>query len=341
MATMLGFIVLVTVTSHFAPHLSRRDIFFGVTVAPDFRDGPIGRRVSRRYAAEVWFMAFVAAALVVTSPMPLMSASLLLGQTVGAVVAFIRAQRSVTPHAVAPGTIREAEIGPRPGLPGGFAAQVGPFLILLFAAAYVAWFWEDVPARIPIHWNLSGRPDNWTTKSVVSISAVLALALVINGMGLFMSYAVLHWSRLPSVGGAAGRQDSRIRQINLTATLAMRYLVAFLFAWLLIMPTLSDQSGQLQLPLALRVAPFILVVVGTLVVRVMRRTAAAHGPHVGDSTPDARWMFGKLYINRADPALFVAKRMGLGYTLNLGNPWSWLVMIVFVTGIAIPLLLIP
>jgi uncharacterized membrane protein len=33
--------------------------------------------------------------------------------------------------------------------------------------------------------------------------------------------------------------------------------------------------------------------------------------------------------------------MGLGYTLNLGNPWSWMVIIVSVTGIAIPLLLVP
>lgn len=163
---------------------------------------------------------------------------------------------------------------------------MGPLLILLLAAAYVAWFWEDVPARFPIHWNLSGRPDNWTTKSVVSISAVLALAFVINGMGLFMSYTVLHWSRLPSVAGVLGQQDRRIRQVNLTATLAMRYLVAFLFAWLLIMPTFSEQTGQLQLPLAFGVAPFILVVVGTFAVRVMRRTAVAQGPQVGDSTPD-------------------------------------------------------
>lgn len=114
MATMLGCIVRVAVTSRFAPHLSRRDIFFGVTVAPDFRDGPIGGRISRRYAAEVWFMALVAASLVVTSPMPLISASLLLGPTVGAVVAFIRAQRSVTSHAVVPTTIRDAEIGHAP-----------------------------------------------------------------------------------------------------------------------------------------------------------------------------------------------------------------------------------
>jgi uncharacterized membrane protein len=33
--------------------------------------------------------------------------------------------------------------------------------------------------------------------------------------------------------------------------------------------------------------------------------------------------------------------MGLRYTLNLGNPWSWVVIIVFVTGIAIPLMIVP
>jgi uncharacterized membrane protein len=33
--------------------------------------------------------------------------------------------------------------------------------------------------------------------------------------------------------------------------------------------------------------------------------------------------------------------MGLGYTLNLGNPWSWLVVIVFAIAISVPLLLVP
>ena len=39
MATMLGFIVLVALSSYLAPQLSRRDIFFGVTVSPGFRLG--------------------------------------------------------------------------------------------------------------------------------------------------------------------------------------------------------------------------------------------------------------------------------------------------------------
>jgi uncharacterized membrane protein len=33
--------------------------------------------------------------------------------------------------------------------------------------------------------------------------------------------------------------------------------------------------------------------------------------------------------------------MGLGYTLNLGNPVSWLVVLVIVAALSIPLVLVP
>ena len=103
----------------------------------------------------------------------------------------------------------------------------------------------------------------------------------------------------------------------------------------------AENARELRLPLVIRIAPFALLIVGTLFIRVMRRTAVLEGPPIGDTTPDSSWILGRLYFNRADPTLFVERRMGLGYTLNLGNPWSWVVMIVFVTGIAIPLLLVP
>lgn len=134
MATMIGFILLVAVSSHLAPTLTRRDIFFGVTVSPVFRAGPVARSVSRRYATEVWLLAGVAAALVGTSPMPLISGSMLFAQTIGASVAFAKTWSTVRPYAVTPTTIREAEIGPRARLPGGLVGQLGPFLILLAAA---------------------------------------------------------------------------------------------------------------------------------------------------------------------------------------------------------------
>jgi uncharacterized membrane protein len=50
---------------------------------------------------------------------------------------------------------------------------------------------------------------------------------------------------------------------------------------------------------------------------------AGGGLTVGDRTPDTCWKLGMLYVNRADPALFVEKRFGLGYTINFGNPRAW------------------
>jgi uncharacterized membrane protein len=340
MPTMLGFIVLVALCSHLAPYLTRQDIFFGVTVPVGFRDGSISRSVSRWYAAEIWFLALVAATVIVTSPMPLVSGPMLLAQSLGASVAFVNARRTVRPHAVAAATLREAALGPRPGLPGGFIAQSGPFLILFGAAAYLGFHWEDVPARFPTHWNVAGRPDGWTIKSVAGVFQGLSIGIVACLMTLFTSYAVLHWTRLPRVTGKDGQQGRRARHANLIAMLASEYLIALLLAWTSIVSMFSDQPGNQRLPLAFRVAPFALVIVGTLAVRVIRLVGASDGPPIGDTTPDSCWLFGKLYFNRADPALFVEKRTGLGYTLNLGNPVSWLVIIVAVTALAIPLLLV-
>jgi uncharacterized membrane protein len=338
MTTMLGYIALVAVSAHLAPHLSRRDIFFGVTVSAGFHDRPLARTVSRRYAAEVWLLALVAATLVATSPMPVVSGGMLLAQTAGAAVAFVRARDAVRPHGTVPATIREAEIGPRPGLPGGLAAQLGPFVILLASAIYVGLHWEDVPARFPTHWNLSGKPDAWTAKSVGGVFRGFGLGVVVCSMMWFTQYAVLHWTRLPRVTGTDGDRNRRVRQVNLIATLAGEYLVALLLSWTAVIAMFAGEGARPRLPLAFRVAPFALFLVGGLAVRVVRRVVVTDGPPVGDTTPDSCWVLGRLYFNRADPTLFVEKRTGLGYTLNLGNPWAWLVMVLFFGAIALLML---
>ena len=57
-------------------------------------------------------------------------------------------------------------------------------------------------------------------------------------------------------------------------------------------------------------------------------------------TDDAHWRFAGLYINRQDPALFVPRRQGPGWTVNFGRPQT-LVFIAFVLliGIFAPILI--
>src|SRR5581483_6375701 len=49
-----------------------------------------------------------------------------------------------------------------------------------------------------------------------------------------------------------------------------------------------------------------------------------------EATPDDCWYLGSLYVNRNDPAIFVQKRIGFGYTMNWGNRLTWLI-----SGIAV------
>jgi len=54
---------------------------------------------------------------------------------------------------------------------------------------------------------------------------------------------------------------------------------------------------------------------------------------------DARWKAGMVYWNPDDRAIFVQKRVGIGYTLNFANLRSWLVLLALVALSLIPLFL--
>jgi uncharacterized membrane protein len=43
-----------------------------------------------------------------------------------------------------------------------------------------------------------------------------------------------------------------------------------------------------------------------------------------EATPDSAWILGSIYYNPQDAAVFVQKRIGIGYTLNFGSRLAWL-----------------
>ena len=79
-------------------------------------------------------------------------------------------------------------------------------------------------------------------------------------------------------------------------------------------------------------APIALLVVVSLLQPLLARR--------DDCTPERCWKKDrKYYINCADPALFVEKRVGIGYTPNFGNAWSWVVLIIVTFASMAPVIL--
>ena len=42
---------------------------------------------------------------------------------------------------------------------------------------------------------------------------------------------------------------------------------------------------------------------------------------------DKNWILGNFYYNKKDPSIFIEKRVGIGWDVNLGNPIGLIIMI--------------
>ncbi len=65
------------------------------------------------------------------------------------------------------------------------------------------------------------------------------------------------------------------------------------------------------------------------------RAVSTGSAPIGDRTPDACWKWGLVYVNSADPSILIETRFGVGYTLNFGNRWTWIVLALLLIPIVV------
>lgn len=299
-----------TVLLHFLPSLVRPDIFFGVTVQGGFRRTGTAAVIVRAYRVILWGVTAVAviAALVLPHKFaPLVPQ--VYGLCVLADLALMH--RRARPHAVKPATVVEVDLtAPAERLPGGPLVAVVP---LLWLTGLAVWSALEEAAPAPLLYRFAA-------------AAWMCLMLAV------MAWGVLHWSRRVSTSGAAAAKERRFRRHVVMLVLACEYFLA-------LPPTFDAFNVPRFAKLGWRAALLLIIVVFVLSLMSAgqggtRKSEGPEGAPVGDRTADEHWHWGLFYFNPADPALMVEKRMGIGYTLNFGNPWAWL-MLVGLVGVSL------
>jgi uncharacterized membrane protein len=189
----------------------------------------------------------------------------------------------------------------RVGLPEWFWLTIPPLAAPWAAAVWLRAHWQEIPSRFPIHYGTSGA-DRWASRTALHVYGPLifaeGLVLLMLGIGLVTYYN----TRRPPAGSAG---EEKI-------FLVVMYLMSLIFSGVGLMPVMRFSPWIL---------PAVIVpgVIG-LIAWMAKRNAATDDPP--DDTPAERWSLGGIYSNPQDPALFVPKRMGFGYTLNFGNRWA-------------------
>ena len=318
-------------------------VSFGVTVPADWPDSPAGRAVVAAYdrrvaVASVAAIAAAAAGAAVGRPTPGWTLLIVAGpvaQSLVATAAYLAGRRTTLPQAVPAGSIRRAslEAGRAPTVGGWVTAQLGPVAVLAASAVFLAAYWPAIPDRMPTHFDVTGRADQWSARSVLTVYWPPAVGLLTCGLIFAVGVVTIRDGRRPR--GAAGYQSA-----VLGLTLVGEYTAAAIMSAVSWTPALhGTRWSAAPLAVAMGVTPVLAVAIGYFVVR---RWPHLRGGDGGDGTPDACWRWGLIYSNPADPAVLVPKRFGFGYTFNFarGTTWALLAgMAAFVAAIvAVPLL---
>jgi len=333
---VLPFAVIVALVAGllvWLPRLTRPDLYFAVTVPPDFRDSAEGRAIFGRYRAITLLSSVTALVLVLAAGArwPLVLILALAIQEAGSLAAYFSCRRRVMPHAVEPVAVREAPLRARSAhLPGGWRLQAGPFILLGASGLYLHQRWNDIPARFPIHWDLNNQPNRWAFRTPAGVYGPLLEGVIVCLLMAGMAYAFLRWSRPIRIGGAEGEAESHFRRTVALILVSVEYLIGIIFAGvslLALRPGPPPLAATIALPLVFgAVVLVVLVRQGQGGSRRAPGASAAGARPVGDRTADRYWKAGLIYVNPDDPALFIEKRFGVGYTINLGRPASWVIL---------------
>jgi len=346
------------------PLITRRGLLFGIYVGEEQWEGEEARRITRgwylRMAAALVLSLLVGTVLATAVPAaPVLAALSVFVFLAASLVCYLRAYFQA--RALAGTTTVSSAAAPLiVDTPGSLALPVAALIVGLIggvvAVGYAWVHYPDLPARVPTHFGLSGAPDAWSPKSFAS---VMILPLGTLFMGVLLGVVACLTARAKRAirredGGVSIQAQIRFRQAMasfLSGTAILVTLMMGLMSVASIRTGLGLASGMPPALIAVTIAMVVYAIGGCIYIavrygqggaRLERRTGTA--ALTNGLADNERWILGAFYVNRDDPSIFVEKRFGLGYTINLGNPKAMAFILVFlaiITAILIAALTMP
>ncbi len=342
----LGMLLLFGLLQWFLPVVKGPDAFFGLTVPDEFYRGPIARRTLRLYRVlTVLFIVAAGAVVLAVGRVAWLGAgsaiaALLFGLLAPhvALIGFWYALRPhEQPHVVAP-TARVA-----PARPAWWyfnpAIQSLSLAAVLVAVGVSVWRYPQLPSRLPTHWDIAGRADGWMPKSPLPIAYLVAMMAVLQVLWMWLLVGMARTAeRLP-----AERVDEyhaayeRYMHVWATWVHVMQLAMLAMFGGILwaSLYGISEQAHGAAPPGMIGVfigTGVMLLSLPWLIIAAMRRRREMRevaGAGTMESTaPTEGWIAGAIYYNKNDPSVWVEKRVGIGWTLNMARPASWVFLAV-------------
>ncbi len=335
----IGPLVLVGIILQVLPVLTRPGIYFGATVDPEFPRSNDGKRLLRSYRLQVGFWSVVAiviaAGLAVRNlvaaqilPISMLLVATSFSYSVLLVASgfsyWLKFREVHARYGVRSPEVRQAELSPA-GATAGFGSWLAlpPFVAIGAVALYLHSHWNELPEHFPVHFGLHGEPNRWVERDFWGVYGSLLFGTATLLFLLVLAWVIARLSR-----------NTVMRYVTVRSLLFLLYPLALTCIVVSLLPLWRPPAGL--------VPAVMLASVAIILYWSYRRISS---PAARDAVPepmnDTYWKAGMFYYNPDDPAIFVSKRVGIGYTINFANKWAWVILVGLLLTTLLPLAIRP
>ena len=328
-------------------------VFFGVRVPKNFDDSLDAMPIRIRYESTVKLISIIL--LIVYALVSYLAPShrvptshlvlygFLLVQAVAVRAAFWRARNETLPFAAMDETTTSANLSELrlPSLTWRvlyWSAVVAPLVLTCCAAAYTWNHWlilhlpVDSNLRFPL--TIDSPAPIWKRREILSSLHFILDALLTNLNAILIAFAFNFRSRINEWGEQEDERQSYRGQLMVFAVAVQ---------WMATAAALFTAFNKSLLASAFVESHMIVYMLWILILPgiigygvcfwLLNRLYDNRPPGFVSKAADRHWKFGLYYVNSKDSAAIVPTRFGVGETLNLAHPITWLVMVLSATGI--------
>lgn len=201
-------------------------------------------------------------------------------------------------------------------------------------------YFDKIPEKIPTNYNFFGEVTKSIEKSPRSAFLMPIMQTYMLGLFLFIHVMIARSKQQISAVDPEKtmEQSVQFRRRWSLFTILTGILLTLFFSVMQItlifdLPSSFIMISSLLMPL------FIISYIITLAITTgqggsrVKKLIQADGSII-DRDDDKHWKLGVFYLNKNDPAIFLEKRFGIGWTINFANPLAWLIL-VGITSLAI------
>lgn len=206
------------------------------------------------------------------------------------------------------------------------------FALTVICAIFVYANYDRIPESIAMKFDFQGNVVRTAAKSMWTVLFPNIMQLVMILVFLMVNRSISTSKQQVHAGNPeqSVRQNIIFRRRWSLFTLISSFAMVFLFA-LIQFNMLYPQSMEIVVVVSMLVPIFIV-----LFALILSITTGQGGSRIGRSkvgspiqpvNDDAYWKLGVLYFNPQDPAIWVEKRSGIGWTINFANLKGWFMLI--------------